>query len=88
MKEIKSTLNGFMVIDESGNVVHEYDDTQTIEYCPKNIQECKSLISDWAIKFRENQKKLNELTEKIMNRESDTETPALMVSLSKKLRAF
>lgn len=84
-KEIKSTVNGFMVIDEDNNIIHEYDSNKAIEYCLKNIQECKTFISDWAANSRENQKKLNELTEQILNREKDTETPALMETVSSQM---
>ena len=45
-KEIKSTDNGFMVIDEDNNVVHEYDWAETAKKLIKSSEQLKALIAD------------------------------------------
>lgn len=86
-KEIKSTTNGFVIVDEDNNIIHEYDENEAIERLLKDTQ-VKSLMSEWVEHNKEYVSRLNELTEDILTREEDIKSPYWMAEVAKQLETI
>lgn len=84
-KEIKSTDNGFIIVDEDNNIIHEYDENEAIERLLKDTQ-VKSLMSEWVEHNKRYVSRLNELTEDILTREEDIKSLYWMDKVSENLK--